>query len=246
MINFIKEQLIVWRLKRSFRIYTRPDRAFLKSIRTMFVIMAQQSRFGQNTHSDAKSRILDSDKAESGRAKHPLVWRYATMAIIAVLSMTSGMAVFAEKNDVSATSPLYPLKRLSEKVRLETSSPKQQLQLHEVFVQRRLKEITNLKTEEQPVSILTQPATAPGIIASKSREAPLTPRQLRIKKLDSDFEKEARLVLDQAQKLPIKKEGHVRICKEIINAINRWPASSSSRFADQAKTRCEEVSKEDR
>ncbi len=29
--------------------------------------LAQQSRFGQNTHSDAKSRILDSDKAESGQ-----------------------------------------------------------------------------------------------------------------------------------------------------------------------------------
>ncbi len=29
--------------------------------------LAQQSRFGQNAHSDAKSRILDSDKAESGQ-----------------------------------------------------------------------------------------------------------------------------------------------------------------------------------
>ena len=228
MINFIKEQLKLWRFKKSLHKYTLPERVFLKSARIRFVALAQQ-------HADVGVMM-----------KHSHSWRYATIAVVAVLSMTSGIAVFADANNVSVTHPLYNLKRLSENVRLELSSPEQKLQLHQVLVQRRLKEVTDLNTEEKRALIKSMPPVVKINIASVSSEVNLTPRQIKIKKLDSDFRKEAESVLDQAQRLPIEKVDHVQICKEIINTITRDPASPSGHFLERIQSRCGEVSKRGR
>ena len=228
MINFIKEQLKIWRFKKSLRKYTLPDQVFLKSARTRFITLAQQ-----------KTDVTIP-------ANHPRSWKYATIAIVTVLSMTSGIAVFADANNVSATHPLYNLKRISENVRLELSSPEKKLQLHQVLVQRRLKEVTELDTEEKRVPTRNVPSVARRDIASASSEVNLTPRQIKIKKLDSDFRKEAESVLDQAQRLSIDKEDHIRICREIVNTINRDPASPSGHFMERIQSRCGEVSKRGR
>ena len=225
MINFIKEQLAIWKLKKSIREFTRPDREFLESARIKFVTLAQQ-------HGGV-----------GVRAKHPRVWKYATVAIVAILAMTSGMAVFADASNVPVTHPLYNLKRLSETVRLEVSLPEQRLKLHEVFVQRRLEEITDLDMEEHRILIQTRPAVVRGSITSASSGVNLTPRQIRIKKLDSDFQKEAESVLDQTNKLPLRKDVDIRICKEITNAVNRWPASASSQLTNRLNIRCAEAVK---
>lgn len=130
-MNFIEEQLAVWRLKQRLHKYVRPDRAFLKSARTRFVTLGQQ-----------KTGV-------TVRAQHPRSWRYATVTIATVFAMTSGMTVFADVNNVPVTHPLYNLKRASEQVRLGLSSPTQQVELHRVFAHRRLEEASELETESQ-------------------------------------------------------------------------------------------------
>ncbi len=232
MINFIKEQLAVWKLKRSLHKYIRPDRAFLQSARTRFITLAQQSRFGQNAHSDAKSRILDSDKAESRRAgvtvraKHPRSWKYATIAIVAVLSMTSGMAVFADASNVPVTHPLYSLKRLSEQIRLGLSTPEQQVELHQIFAQRRLEEASELETNHD--------------------DRPITPEsQTRINGLDNDFQKETEHGLDKTQDPQVHAAARAKFCQDILDIIQQDAPTNPlpSPMVDHIKTRCADAVK---
>lgn len=137
MINFIKEQLMIRKLKKSIRAYTQPDKWFLKSSRTKFVTLAQQSRFGQNAHSDTKSE----------RTKHSWSWRYATVAVVAIISIIGGVAGFADANNVSVTNPLYNFKRISEQARINLSTTTQKVELHQVFARRRLDEVIELEVK---------------------------------------------------------------------------------------------------
>lgn len=208
MINFIKEQLAIWKLKKSFRAYTRPDRAFLKSARLRFVTLAQQ-RAGVNV-----------------RAKHPRSWKYATVAVVAVLSMTSGMAVFADANNVPATHPLYGFKRVSEQVRIGLSSPTQQVELHKTFAQRRLEEASELKTEQDDKPI------PPGF-------------QNRIDGLNKDFQNETDNGLDQAKDPQVRVVDRVKFCNDILDTIQNRPQSNQLpvQIMDHIKARCAETTK---
>lgn len=246
MINFIKKQLAIRKLKRNLREYTRPDQSFLKSARLRFITMAQQ---------DLRVKLV---------ASRSFSFRYATIAIMAVLAMTSGMAVFADVNDVPVTHSLYQLKRLSENVRLEISPPDKKIVLHQIIVQRRIKELVELHDPE--VAQATEPAEANEIVGTSTeislKETVLpeaspavllkaypsslpkkeeVSKQKRIKKLDSDFEKQSEAALDEIQKLPINKEVRNNICKEISEAITDGTASSSRRFIEQVKTRCNKI-----
>lgn len=208
MINFIKEQLMISKLKKNLREYTRPNRAFLKSARTRFTTLAQQ-RAGVTT-----------------RAKHPWSWKYATVAIVAILSMTSGMAVFADANNVPATHPLYNLKRMSEQVRIGLSSPPQQVELHRIFAHRRLEEVAELETEnnDHPTPIQSQK---------------------RIDKLNNDFENETEAGLNKAQEPQIKKEVRQQFCQDILDAMRKRPRSNrpDEHMTDRVKARCGEAEK---
>src|SRR3989344_3046721 len=193
MFNFIKEQLAIWRFKKSLRAYTRPDRAFLKSTRTRFITLTQQ-RAGVCI-----------------RAKHPRSWKYATVAIVAVLSMTSGMAVFADANNVPVKHPLYNLKRVSEQVRLNLSSPVQQVELHRVFAHRRLEEVTELELE---TDINNRPIPPQSKIRVNNK--------IQIDKLSKDFENEIR----------------PEFCKYILDTIKNRPDKVKNRMIDRVKIRC--------
>ena len=230
MINFIKEQLAIRKLKRNLREYNRPDRVFLKSARLRFITMAQQN------------------SSVNFRARHLPSFRYATIALMGVLAMTSGMAVFADVNDVPVTHSLYQFKRLSENVRLEVSSPEKKVALHQVIIQRRVKELKELNKPD--ISQATKLIDTTKVIESSTeinlKETVLPKKveiskQKRIKKLDSDFEKQAKDALDEIQKFPTNKEGRINICKEITEAVNGGPASSSRHFIEQVKTRCDKV-----
>jgi len=150
MISLIKEQLAIRRLKKNLHVHVRPDRAFLKSARTRFITLAQQQ---------AGVRV--------GAIGYFRSFKYATVAIAVVFALTSGMAVFADANNVPANHPLYGFKRLSEQVRLDLSSPVQQVELHKTFAQRRLKEISELKTEQQ---IEQQTSPSPEISSRTNKE----------------------------------------------------------------------------
>ncbi|MEK9157746.1 MAG: hypothetical protein AAB638_01005 [Patescibacteria group bacterium] len=246
MLKYIKEQLNILKLKKQLRAYHKIDEAFMRSTKQSFMELAK----------------LRSSSLGSIKTYHSPVWKYSTAVMVVLVFMTSGVAVFAEKNDVPINNPLYPLKRLSEKVQLVVSSPEKKLQIHETLVERRLKDIAVLKIAEAVKEESRQEdktvASAPEIkkaevillkeiIASKSLKSPkITPtaNQKRIKKLDSDFQKEAQSVLNQADKLSIERARRVMICKGIISNINSGSASTSSRFREQIKARCDEISKD--
>ena len=247
MINFIKEQLAIRKLKRNLREYTRPNQAFLKSARLRFITMAQQN------------------SSVNVRVRHSYSFRYASVMVMVILAMTSGMAVFADVNDVPVTHSLYQFKRLSENVRLEVSSPDKKIALHQVIIQRRVKELQELNRPEEMVqateliesaklmetsteinlkeTIVLDASPVISLKASPSTSPKKTEisKQKRIKKLDSDFEKQAEAALNEVQKFPKNKEGRINICKEITEAVNGGPASSSRHFIEQVKTRCDKV-----
>lgn len=208
MINFIKEQLAIWRLKRSLHSYAQPDQVFLKSTRAKFLILVQH-RGGVTI-----------------RAKHPKSWKYTTIAIVTVLSLTSGIAVFADASNVPVTHPLYNLKRMSEQVRLDLSSLDQQIELHKIFAQRRLEEVSELKAGQDDHPI---------------------PRgfQDRIDGLNKDFQNEADDGLNQAKNPQVRAEARVKFCHDILSTIQSRPHSNQLpvQMVDHIKTRCSETLK---
>jgi hypothetical protein len=206
MTNFIKEQLAIWRLKKLLRRETRMDQAFARSARMRFIELARQ-RAGALSH--------------VGRSR---LWKYATITAVIALTMTSSMAVFADANNVSASHPLYNLKRLSEQVRLDVSSPGQKVELHKAFAQRRLKEASEIEKNGTP----DLPATpAPGV-------------RVRIEQLKEDFRTEAETGLDQTQDPQIRTEIRVKFCDDIFDAIQQENLTNrpSAQVVQHIQNRC--------
>lgn len=239
MINFIKEQLVISRLKKTLQNYARPDRTFLKSARAKFVTLAQQ-RAGVST-----------------KEKHPLLWKYATVSLVVMFSMTGGMAVFADAGNVPATHPLYGFKRLSEQVRLDLSSPAQQVELHRLFAQRRLKEASEIKNnqENNQNNQQTNQEINPGANPQTNQET--TPKinringsdnhdvQNRIDGLNKDFQSETDHGLDRAKDPQVRPEIRTQFCQDILNTINNHSESDQlpSQMVDHIKSRCGEAGK---
>lgn len=215
MINFIKEQLAIRKLKRGLREYTQPDRAFLKSAKLRFVTMAQQ-----------KSGV-------SVQARHSRSWKYATVAIMVILSMTSGVVVFADAKNVPVTHPLYNFKRVSEQIRMGLSSPTQQVKLHQVFAHRRLEEVVELEESSLDINEKdNQDNNVDKPISEKSK--------IRIDKLNKDFEDETETGLNKAQDPKIKEEVRQKFCQDILDTIKEKSDKKQNRMADRVKTRCNE------
>lgn len=256
MINFLREQLAMRRLRKRLHAYTRMDRVFFHSTRDSFIELARQ-RAGTRTVATAYNPGF----------------RYATVALVAVLALTSGLSVFADKNDVSPESSLYNLKRLGEEVRVAVAPAEKKVELREKLVDRRLKEIAVLKDEAGiGAELATQdisetmslkmaptdfiPVTAPSIspdVSSGSkdekddkekRERNLKDKKEIVEKLTKDLYRETEKILDQVQKTSIKEENRERICNKIIDALYQDGASPSIRFAEQVQDRCEDI-KED-
>jgi hypothetical protein len=222
MISFIKEQLTVWRIKKNLRAYTQPDRAFLKSARARFVTLAQQ-----------QFRV----RVSATGYRHSL--KYATVTIAIVFAMTSGMAVFADVNNVPATHPLYNFKRVSEQVRVGLSSPVQQVRLHKTFAQRRLQEASELKNNQPKINPEINQRTNQG-------SSPNTPKtQDRIDRLNKDFQNETDHGLDLAKDSRVQTGARVQFCQDILNTIKNNSESNRlpTQMVDHIKSRCGENGK---
>ena len=192
----------------NLRAYTRPDRAFLRSARVRFVALAQQ-RAGV-----------------TARAKHPRAWKYATIAIVAVLASTSGAAVFADATNVPATHPLYGFKRMSEQVRMGLSTPAQQVELHKIFAQRRLEEASEIEADHD--------------------DHPIAPQsQLQVNGLDKDFQNETEVGLDKAQDPQVRAQARLQFCNDILTTIAHLPPANQLPVAvvSHIKTRCAQTPK---
>lgn len=214
MIKYIKQQLALRRLREQLRARYWINPEFLKSAKESFVAMAG----------------LRAQRAGVRVARWSHAWRYATVAVVAVLSMTTGLAVFAQKNDVPPDHPLYQLKRLGEHVRLAVSSPAQQVELRQEYVSRRLKEIILLKAEEAGAQL----------DISVSPEATLTPHQTRLQELGDDLQKEAESAIDQSEDIGNRKEKHAQVCGQILEAVDHASTSAPVGLRLYLKARCEE------
>lgn len=71
--------------------------------------------------------------------------RYAGGVVASLMFATSGVAAYADQNNVGPESALYPFKKLSENVRLTLSSDENKVVLYEKFAERRVKEIEKIK-----------------------------------------------------------------------------------------------------
>lgn len=215
MINLIKEQLMIRKLKKSIRAYTRPDQWFLTSSRLKFVTLAQQR---------AGARI---------ETNHSRSWRYATVAILAIISIVGGMAGFADANNVPVTNPLYNFKRISEQARLSLSSTTQQVELHQVFARRRLKEVIELEVELETEKIKEEVK----IEVENNLPIPVQSQE-RINKLNRDFEDEAEAGLAKAQNPKIKKEVRQKFCQDILDTINSRADKRQNPSIERVKVKC--------
>ncbi len=210
----IKSALIKARLKRALR----PDDAFLRIARERF--LAQLTPRVVSTGVPVYARGL----------------RYGMVAFLVVVSMTGGLAVLADKNDVSATNLLYPLKRMSEQTRLSVSPKK--ADLHAEFAVRRLNELKNVALPvnlERVGTKIKEPTAAQGtslvIKASASFTPKVTPdRSSLVKKLNQEVRQELEQATEpsqdsrdekrEQQPRQLKKDRKERLCNALDEAIN--------------------------
>ncbi len=230
MINFIKKQLALRRVRRILKSNTQPDENFLRSTRESFIALA---------------RSLAPQRDMVRHFSPHLFRRAVTVMAIVLIFMTTGMAVFAENNDVSATHLLYPLKRFSEQIRLNVSSPVKQVELHEEYAHRRLKEISALDTkkpqnaaalklESRQISVLSPVASASFLKEKMTNQA-------RIKELRSDFEKEAVKTVEQAKEIPLSKEKRIELCEDLLTQADQRSLNSEDMPLRKLRARCAEV-----
>lgn len=221
MINRIKEQLAFRRLKKKLRAQTQIDRAFFASARESFIAL-----------------IKTKGVATTAVHRPSFAWRYATVAVVAVLALTSAAGVFAEKLDVPPTSPLYPLKRVAEQVQLAVSTPAQQVALHQEFAQKRAKEIATLvKAETLVVKSL---AVAP-VAVTASPEANATPEmqimlapQHALRTLSKQLVSPASPSLQASISPSFDKDTEAK--KEQLNQLKQDLESEAQKAVSQAET----------
>lgn len=156
LINHLKLTLRLARLRRALN----PDRAFLNS---------------------ARARFLQSLAPERIRPHHHVLrWGYVFAVIVIVIGGASGLAAFADVKNVSASSPLYQLKRVSEQTRLVLTPVQRKSAVHAQLAERRLKEIED--ADSLPM----------------------------VKQLDEDFHNEINKVIEQSDEQERQEQSEVK------------------------------------
>jgi hypothetical protein len=77
-----------------------------------------------------------------------------SIAGMTVLGIAGGVSVYADTTNVSATSPLYSLKRMSENIHLAVTPPPQKAQLQATFAVRRGNEIEALQAQNPSSTLI--------------------------------------------------------------------------------------------
>lgn len=78
------------------------------------------------------------------------------IGVMAALCVAVGVSAYADNANVAATSPLYPLKRLSENVQLALTPTQGKAQLQATFAVRRASEIDALQTSNPTSTLIPQ------------------------------------------------------------------------------------------
>jgi len=145
------------------------------------------------------------------------------VASVVLFAATSGVAVYADSQNVSPQHPLYLMKRYSEFMQSFAASPEDQPALHLKFAARRLSEIESLEGEgekEEPsiatavkVTVTATPTAATGAISTAK------PVNARVGKLYNDLNDEIRTSINNvgAEKQSSKR---ANICKSLDKFMN--------------------------
>ncbi len=130
-----------------------PDEKFLKECREIFLSKIDE-RFGRQP------------KPMYFPVWQRAAFKYGIVSLCGVFLMGSGAAVYADKQNVSYSHPLYPLKRISETVKLTLAPAQSVPALHNEFANRRLEEIKTIGEKFDP-----NLHEAVGEIESKDKES---------------------------------------------------------------------------
>lgn len=125
------------RYRRLVKRSLEPREAFLEASREVFLAEV------------AKRRVAPYAPQFAWRTFGIQTIRYsAVFASIALLG-TSGLVAYADNRNVSVDSPLYPLKRVGERVRLTVVPATRESELRKEFAQRRASELAEVETKKR-------------------------------------------------------------------------------------------------
>ncbi len=127
------------KLPRGVKRILKPRKEFTKQTKTMFLAVFDVAHRGTGDGA-MEANIL---------VKRPMHAKLGVLAKVfitgaAFASIFVGVSVYADASNVTASSPLYPLKRLSETVRLAIAPNQEKPQLQASFAARRAGEISKL------------------------------------------------------------------------------------------------------
>ncbi|HVZ10912.1 MAG TPA: DUF5667 domain-containing protein [Candidatus Paceibacterota bacterium] len=234
MIQAFKDIVRHWRLKSRVHHALQPEKEFLDSARESFL----KSVRTMNGNSTARMMA------------HARYWRYAFIALFVVVISTGGLAALADNADVSTDNVLYPLKRVSEQVRLDlTLSDEQKIKLHEDLAQRRLRELEALRaaaTTSVPTLSRTAAPTMTVLTVTASASRPPLPasaqkRVQMIQRLNEDFRDEVDRAIERAEHVqtPDGSDRKIEVCTRFNQAVQDHLVSTrDSNTRDWLKTRC--------
>lgn len=163
------------------------------------------------------------------------VFKYALGAVFAVILLTSGAVVFADRQNVNYNNPFYTLKRIGEEVKLKAVPAESKPLLRDELARRRLEEIKQIKAQTEIKTKNLEIKTSPG--AGKEKEA--------LADLNKELHFQIKTALKEAQEKKISAQADSKLCesvsrtlredKELIDDEEREKKESWSAFNDHCE-----------
>lgn len=130
MPNSKDEKLIQKKLKRFFE----PRKEFIEETRVLF--LSKIERVENKDSSSLKFINLFTFKP---------VLRYSLVALFIIIFLSGGLVIYADSNNVGASSPFYRFKKTGEKVRLMMAPKDRRPMIDHQIAQRRIEEMHGFK-----------------------------------------------------------------------------------------------------
>lgn len=160
-------------------------------------------------------------------------FRYAAAFAAVALIGTSSLVAYADNTNVSVESPLYPLKRVGEQVRLTVVPAAKAPELHKEFAQRRAHELLEIESTQR----------------SRGQDDVVRPSGSddREQRLRADFRKSIESIEDTRERGNDRSMGTIidpSLCK-VAQEVDRHGNSGKSDRYRKFEDRCNDLLKED-
>ncbi len=112
----------------------------------------------ETVDSNKKAFLAHFDASHGTVAKRGLAFglKVAAVTMVAVIALVSGASVYADTQNIPANSVFYPLKRLSESIRLALAKPQDKPKLQADLAERRVQEIDYLVQQKSSLKKVPQ------------------------------------------------------------------------------------------